>query len=253
MNEGGRILIADDEETFLHSTADLLRQRGYECNCATDAQMAIEMLKKDEYELLIADIKMPGNFDLELVHEMPQITDNLPIILVTGYPSVESAIQSIQLPVIAYLVKPVEFDNLLVQVQSGVNHFRIHRAVRSLRKRLQDWREGLSGIEDAISKASKFDSATSIGTFFDITFQNIAGALLDLNHLSKTLAIRQSGEEACHLLNCPRLNALTKGLAETIDVLRKSKTSFKSEELKELRIKLENLLKDKTDGGPNYK
>lgn len=242
MNDVGRILIADDEETFLHSTADLLRQRGYECTCAMDAQAVMEILKEEEYELLIADIKMPGNSELELVHEIPQVGEKLPIILVTGYPSVESAIQSVQLPVIAYLVKPVDFEELLRHVQSGVNHSRINRAVGSLQKRLLNWREGLAGIEDALSTTPKFDSSTSIGTFFDVTCQNIAGALLDLNHLAKTLAIRQSGQEVCHLLSCPRLNILTKALTDTVDVLKKSKKSFKSEDIRELRERLEDIL-----------
>ena len=86
MSDQGRILIADDEKVFLESTADLLRRAGYECSCVPDAPSAIEELRKEEYDLLIADIKMPGNPDLELVRELPNIAEGMPVILVVPSP-----------------------------------------------------------------------------------------------------------------------------------------------------------------------
>ena len=94
MSELGRILIADDEETFLMSTADLLRNEGFECDCAPDATSAAQMLRSGDHDLLIADIKMPGNFELEFIRDLPQIAEGLPVILVTGYPTLDTAIQS---------------------------------------------------------------------------------------------------------------------------------------------------------------
>jgi len=127
MVEPRRILIADDEESFLYSTADILRREGYECSCASDARAAMEMLKEESYDLLIADIKMQGNSDLEFIKNLPQIAEGLPVILVTGYPSLNSAIESIQLPVVAYLVKPFELNDLLVRVKDAViEEFPIH-------------------------------------------------------------------------------------------------------------------------------
>ena len=246
MTDLGRILIADDEEIFLISTADLLREQGYECVCVPDGQEALAKLTNEKFDLLIADIKMPGNEELELIHQVQRIAESLPVILVTGYPSIESAIQSVQLPVIAYLRKPIEFEHLLTQVQISINYYRVNHAVHTLQNRLKDWREGLVNIEENLRNIPKFSSATSIGTFFDITCQNMAGALLDMNHLSKALTIQQSGREACHLLNCPRLNTLTNALADTIRILQKSKDAFKSLELKELRERLEKLLEDGT-------
>ncbi|MBU1707269.1 response regulator [bacterium] len=247
MSDLGRILIADDEEIFLISTADLLREQGYECICVPDGQEALAKLTSEEFDLLIADIKMSGNEELELIHQVQRIAKNLPVILVTGYPSLESAIQSVQLPVVAYMRKPINFQQLLTQVQVSVNSHRVNHAVHALQKRLKDWREGLVNIEETLNEVPKLNTATPIGTFFDITCQNIAGALLDLNHLAKALTIPQSGQELCHLLNCPRLNVLTTALSDTIRVLKKTKDAFKSTELRELREKLEKLLADKTN------
>jgi len=122
MDHPGRILIADDEETFLHSTADLLRREGYECDCARDAATAADMLKQTKYDLLIADIKMPGNWELELIREIRSITKDMPVILVTGSPSLDTTKQAVQLRVVAYLVKPVDFDQMLALVKTSIKN-----------------------------------------------------------------------------------------------------------------------------------
>ncbi len=137
MAELGPILIADDEKSFLRSTADLLRREGYECDCAPDGRKAAAMLEKGSYVLLIADIKMPGNSDLEFVNKVPRIIENLPVILVTGYPSLNSAIQSIQLPVVAYLIKPFAFSDLLAQVKRALSIERLNLGARKLQRALQ--------------------------------------------------------------------------------------------------------------------
>ncbi len=150
MADLGRVLIADDEETFLYSTADLLRRKGYQCDCVLDAVTAVEMISKDCYDVLIADINMPGNVELEFIHKLPSIVEGLPVILVTGYPSLDSAIQSIQLPVVAYMVKPIEFDELLKQVQTSIESFRVYRAVHNTRQLLQNWCDNLENIEKGL-------------------------------------------------------------------------------------------------------
>ncbi len=144
MIEPRRILIADDEETFLYSTADILRREGYDCSCASDARAATEMLRMESYDLLIADIKMQGNADLEFIKALPQIADGMPVILVTGYPSLNSAIESIQLPVVAYLVKPFELNELLVRVKdviTGKGLFKTRRLEKALQKIANDLEE----------------------------------------------------------------------------------------------------------------
>jgi ActR/RegA family two-component response regulator len=245
MTDQGRILIADDEETFLNSMADLLRQRGYQCDCAPDAIVAAELLRSADYDLLIADIKMQGNFELEFIRALPQIAEGMPVILVTGYPSLRSAIESIQLPVAAYLVKPFEFEELLVQVQISVKNYQFCQAVRDNRKRLVSWSEDLKGIEEEQNIMPRGGFPSPIDDFLTLTFQNIAGALSDLKHLTESFSTGSSSQqEVCHLLNCPRLNTLNKTLVETIDILEKTKSAFKSKELGILRRNLEELVKD---------
>lgn len=240
--ESGRILLADDEETFLQSTADLLRREGYRCDCAPDAARAVRMLSDNEYDLLIADIKMPGNSQLEFIRDLPNIAENVPVILVTGYPLVNSAIESVKLRVEAYLVKPLDFDELLEHVHIAVEHFQVYRSVCNIKQRLQYWYEGLGDIEELLRHESQKTFSVSFNTFLELTFQNIVGAMSDLKHLIEALATHNIDKQPCHLLNCPALSSLSGGLVKTINILEKSKSAFKSKDLGKMRRELEELV-----------
>jgi len=95
----GRILIADDEPTFLTSTAELLRGEGFHVDTVEDAEGALQAIAAAPYDLLITDLEMPGNADLDLVQQVAHMSGGLPIIIITGFPSVRSAVASIELPV----------------------------------------------------------------------------------------------------------------------------------------------------------
>ncbi len=244
MSDLGKILIADDEETFLRSTADLLRREGYECDCVPDGITASGLLSSRGYDLLIADIKMPGNPRLELIRDLQDTVRGMPVILETGYPSIRSAIQSIQLPVAAYLVKPFDFDELLVRVQSSIEKFRVYRTICSLQQNLQEWHKELTDIEEVLVSMAEDTSSSVIDAFFDLTFRNIVGALSDMKHLAEASVLHNTEGaplEPCHLFNCPRLNTLRDALVETIGVLEKTKNAFKSKDLGELRQRLEGM------------
>lgn len=244
MSDLGRILIADDEETFRNVTADLLRNDGYECDCVSNAMEAVAKLRETGYDLLIADIHMPGNPELELVKEIPAITEGMPVILVTGYPSINSAIESIKLTVTAYLVKPVNYNLLRESVEKAIESFRTYRAINCTRRRLQDWCMDLDNIKKSIHQTSENAASVAIKTFFELTIRNVIDSLLDLKHMTDELT-RQSDEQyVCNLLDCPSLSRLKGGLLETIDVLRKTKDSFKSKDLGELRKKLEMIVRE---------
>ena len=243
MAELGRILVADDEETFLQSTGDLLRREGYDCDCVPDAAAATEKLKDNKYDLLIADIKMPGNPDLELIQDLPNIADGMPAILVTGYPSQRSAIQSIQLPVAAYLVKPIDFEELLAQVKAAIEKSRLYQAVVSTKQRLQYWQKGLADLEQVLKDKGGGVFSTSVKGFLDLTFGNIAGAFADIKHITDAMASEDIDLPVCHLLNCPRLDEFTEVVQETIEVLEKTKDAFKSKELGKMRKKLQEAVK----------
>jgi CheY-like chemotaxis protein len=238
----GRVLIADDEGVFLDSTADLLREEGYLCDCVEDGPKAAEKLRQGGYDVLIADIRMPGNPNLELVQEVGDMPDGVQVILVTGYPSMESAIKSVQLPVSAYLIKPVDFEELKSSVRTAVEKSKIYRAVRDTENHLKGWQDKLRGMLQVLRSEPGSADPVPVETFVNVTLQNIILSLASLKNVTEAVARLTGEEDVCRLVGCPRLSNLGGALRETIEVLEKTKSAFKSKELGELRRRLEGLL-----------
>jgi DNA-binding NtrC family response regulator len=117
-----RILIADDEPLYRDTTAELLRDEGYECRCVENARDAIEVLRGHTFDLILTDLSMPGNLNLELLKEGRTRYSHIPMIVVTGVPSIPSAIESVRLGITDYLLKPVKFDELLKAIERAIHH-----------------------------------------------------------------------------------------------------------------------------------
>ncbi|EMI20964.1 Fis family two component sigma54 specific transcriptional regulator [Rhodopirellula maiorica SM1] len=117
-----RILIADDEPLYLRTTGELLRKSGYECVCVADANAAMEALRRERFDLVLSDLNMPGNLKLELLREERRHWSHIPLIVITGVPSVPTAIESIRLGIADYLLKPVSYEDLLGSVQRVLAH-----------------------------------------------------------------------------------------------------------------------------------
>lgn len=115
-----RILIADDEPLFLRTTAELLRKAGYECVCAPTGDAALEALEREPFDLVLSDLNMPGNLKLELLHQGRTKWPDIPLIVITGAPSLPTAIQSVRLGIADYLLKPVKYKDLLSSVRRAL-------------------------------------------------------------------------------------------------------------------------------------
>lgn len=117
-----RILVADDEPLYLRTTCELLRKSGYEVLGVPDANLAMEALQKEDFDLVLSDLNMPGNLKLELLHDHNRLRKHIPIIVITGVPSLPTAIESIRLGIADYLMKPVKYEDLLHSVRHAIEH-----------------------------------------------------------------------------------------------------------------------------------
>ena len=235
----GRILIADDEQTFLEAVADYLEDEGYECDCALDGTAAAEKLRENQYDVLISDIRMPGNSELELIERLEDLVRGVPVILVTAHPSVKSATAAVRLPVAAYLLKPLDFDELLTQIRICVKRSRTYRTVCDTRQRLKQCNAELEHVEASLRDPVDKAGEESVNAFVELTLENMAGALSDLGRVANALGEPHGKEERPELIAWTRLDTAHKALREAIDVLETTKRAFKSKQLGKLRHKLQ--------------
>jgi DNA-binding NarL/FixJ family response regulator len=189
MSEVEHILLADDEEDFLHMTATLLRREGYQCACASDAHAAARLLHEEAYDLLITDIKMPGNHNLKLVEDFSCSTNGAPVIVMTGYPEIQSAVRAVQLPVVAYLIKPFAFNDLLMETRQALARAASKRGVN-----------GVAGgaMRPSFSPGDAQHSSTTMPPPLPLTRfaallgelqQHLSGCLSTVKQLSETLEL----------------------------------------------------------------
>jgi two-component system cell cycle response regulator CpdR len=113
--DGRRVLIVDDEEGIRELLSRTLALAEYDVSTVPDGAAALHHLRETgkAYNLVIADLRMPGMDGLELIREVKQFKPQLPIIIITGFSSESSAIEAVNLGVAGYLTKPVGIPQVL--------------------------------------------------------------------------------------------------------------------------------------------
>lgn len=118
MGKHARILIVDDDENITKTMKAILEDEGYFVDTALTGEEAIQKTRKTVYNIALLDIRLP---DMEGVKLLKLIKDNVPRtrkIMVTGYPSMQNAIDALNKNADAYMVKPIEMDDLLATVKN---------------------------------------------------------------------------------------------------------------------------------------
>ena len=113
MSDRIRILIVDDEVKFLESIAKRLELRGLDVTTASNGEQALEIARKERFDLALLDLKMPGVDGREVLKVLKEEHRFLEVIILTGHGSVDSAVECTKLGAFDYLPKPYELDNLL--------------------------------------------------------------------------------------------------------------------------------------------
>jgi len=152
----GRVLLVDDEEQLLKAVARSLVKHGYEVVSAPDGMEATERLDQDSFDLVVSDIAMPGMGGIELLHRVRQRDLDMPVILMTGSPTVDTATKAIQLGVLDYLVKPFAMPDVVSAVDRAVQMSRLARIKREAYEYLNrsgDWVGDRAGLEVSLASA----------------------------------------------------------------------------------------------------
>ena len=108
-----RVLVVDDESSIRELLQKTLALAEYEVDTAPDGRAALERLRLGNYDLLIADLKMPGMDGLTLIREAKRLKADLPVIIITGFSTESSAIEAVNLGVAGYLTKPFRVPQVL--------------------------------------------------------------------------------------------------------------------------------------------
>jgi DNA-binding NtrC family response regulator len=111
------ILIVEDETIMRESLRDWLTDGGYEVETANEGEQALKAIAERDFDLVLLDLRLPGKNGMEVLQEGRQIRPNLKVVIITGYPSVDTAVQSMKQGAVDYLPKPLNLDDLEKLIQ----------------------------------------------------------------------------------------------------------------------------------------
>jgi len=134
-----RVLLVDDDTGLLRTIQVLLEdEKGWTVEAVPSAPLALEKLRSAPFDVLLTDLSMPGGDGLFLLREARALRPELPVLLMTAFGSVRSAVEAMKLGAAQYLTKPVDPDELILQVERALEATRLAAENRSLRERSGD-------------------------------------------------------------------------------------------------------------------
>jgi DNA-binding response OmpR family regulator len=112
-----RILIVDDDETIRKSITTVLEEKGYLIDTAENGQAAISKSDKEVYNLALIDIRLPDMDGVQLLTALKETTPKMVKIIITGYPSLQNAVEAVNKGADGYVVKPIKMGELLAMIK----------------------------------------------------------------------------------------------------------------------------------------
>jgi len=127
------VLVVDDKEMLRDSVGVTLQRAGFTVLAAGDGLAALEMIARRKPDAVITDLKMPNMTGVELLENIREFDDDLPVVLMTAFGTVETAVEAMSLGAFTYITKPFEGDELLIAVKRAIEHGRLKRENAVLR------------------------------------------------------------------------------------------------------------------------
>lgn len=138
MSEKSRILILDDEKNYLLVLEALLSDAGYAVTPINDPEMAVSYLEEAEVDVVITDMKMPKMSGLEVLQHVKRNSPSIPVLIMTAFGSIESAVEVMKYGAFDYITKPFANDELLLSVHNAMELSRAHQQYRILQESLEE-------------------------------------------------------------------------------------------------------------------
>jgi DNA-binding NtrC family response regulator len=137
MSRRPRILIVDDEPNMCRSLMIMLNEDDrYEIQTATESRRALELIEPG-LDLVITDLSMPGPGGLDVLRRAKEVSDEIQVVIMTAYSTVESAVEAMKLGALEYLIKPFSNDEMQLTVEKAIKLNALHRENRDLKARLR--------------------------------------------------------------------------------------------------------------------
>jgi len=141
------VLIVDDELLIRDLLYEHFHEKGYRVLTAEDGHKALDLARREAIDAAVIDIRMPGMDGIQLVEEIRKLNSEMPLVIMTAYPSFDSAVKALRRRVYDYVVKPFQVPHLGLIVERAINEYRLARLNRDLERQLDDVRQELARLK----------------------------------------------------------------------------------------------------------
>lgn len=158
MTEKASILIIDDDEAILDACSQVLEKEGYKTKGIKDGRGGLKFFKKEFFHIVLLDLKLPGLDGMEILTKIKEETPETPVIIITGYASIDSAVEAMKRGAYDYLAKPFNPEELRVTVKKALGSRKILLENLYLRKEL----ESKSEFDMVVGKSKPMEKVLNI-------------------------------------------------------------------------------------------
>jgi len=144
-----RILVVDDEVSILQSLKGILQDEGYRVTVAASGEAALEEVRRDAPDVVLLDIWMPGMDGLAVMEEIKRLLPRLPVIIISGHGSVETAVKATKMGAFDFVEKPLSLDRVLLTIQNALELSRLEEENRLWRQKANR-RTRITGLSPAV-------------------------------------------------------------------------------------------------------
>ncbi len=130
------ILIIDDERPIRNAMRDILEYENYKVDEAEDGQAGLDKIKQGGYDLILCDIKMPKKDGIEVLTEITQEGIDIPIVMISGHGTIETAVDAIKQGAFDYIAKPLDLNRLLITVRNALDRSVLVAETKQLKKKV---------------------------------------------------------------------------------------------------------------------
>ncbi len=167
----GRILVADDDRSMCELLQAGLARRGFEVTWRTDAAEALAVMSEGDFDAIVTDLNMPGTNGLELCERVTANRPDVPVVVITAFGSLDTAVAAIRAGAYDFITKPFEMDVLRLTLNRAVQHHRLRDEVKRLRRAVTESRgfgeilgssPPMRRVLDLVNRAAESDATALI-------------------------------------------------------------------------------------------
>ena len=136
-----KILIIDDEKAICNTLKEILQYEKYDVDIANDGEEGVKKAKAELYDLVLCDIKMPKMDGLEVLAMLQQINPEMPVVMISGHGTIETAVDAIRKGAYDYISKPPDLNRLLITVRNALDRSTLITETKTLRRKIFKTRE----------------------------------------------------------------------------------------------------------------